>query len=854
MVSVHKVLAKIGLRKIRDYWKRFLAIIAIGTIAVTLFVGLMANAENFSGRVEQTFDNGNMADLWVTTLSHDKRDENAIKEIVKEKGEVESRFEIMGQAGHHSVYVSITDGEPAISHPFDLQKSPSDSEDYFVRIDETLGTASEGDTPANTYALGGDLSLTIDMSTFTARSSWLSDLLGLDRFYEDEKNPLKAKNLELDFKITALMKFPENIAKSAYNNSTVLISDKAFHKAFDNMLYWNMKEGVPEEERLSEMALIHEILTEASLFQGDGTLEYGGRLLCPNQYLIKLNKGEDSSLIKNDVNSYFKSKSANNLLSTNDRSDMPFVITVHNDVEQARNFTFLFPFVFFLVAVLVILTTTSQIILKERQQIGTMKALGLKRSEIMSLYVLITLAVVGIGTLLGEIIGPLLIPWIMDKKYAIIYTLPKLGYVFPWLFGLMTALGFLLIAGGVTYLIARKEISLKPCESMRPRPMIMKSHSAKIRPKKGGIIFLSFKMAFRNMRKDIVKSIMVIIGILGCTALLVCGFGIEDTINYGIKHDMDYGNSQDISLTFSSLKTKEEVKDDLMAIEGIESFEMYTRSTSTIDYEEGHAVDSFIFILGNVGKETHMKYVPDMPIDQVAISYKISEDTGAKAGDNVTFTYSNRTYEAKVYEVYEAFFYNGIIVYGDSPVLGDWGKGYLGANIDIAKGHSQEEIRDKLLNLPYAIQAQTQNDWARSISDVMGGILIMTTAVKVFAILLANTVLFNLALMNFQDRTRDMATLKVLGFNKGEIAFPLIFEMMVLVSIGVIMGLFAGIPFHQGVLALNKVELVHYIYHIDPLSFILSFVLTFVVALLVNTFYSFQSDKIKMVESLKSVE
>ena len=849
MVSVKKLLAKLGLREIKNNWKQFLAIVAIGSIAVTLFVGLMANADNFESRVNKTFDSGNMADLWVTTKTFDRSDRSNIEAIVGENGQVESRFELMGQAGHHSVYVGVTDGEPTISHPYDLQKTEEDTKNYFVRIDESLGSKGSDESVMGSYALGGNLDLTIDMSALSSRSAWLSDLLHLEKYYEDDKNPLKTKSIELDFTITAFMKFPENITKSLYNSSTIIVSNVAFQEAFDKMLYGNMKSDVPEEDKQKGVELIHEILREVNVF--DPYSEQ--RSFAPNQYLVDLNGGVDPLPIKKEISDYFKSKTANNLLSVNDRSDMPFVITVTNDVAQARNFTFLFPFVFFFVAVLVILTTTSQIILKERMQIGTMKALGLKKGEIMSLYVSITLALVGIGTLIGEIVGPILIPWIMDKKYAIVYTLPKLGYVFPWATGILTAVLFLLIAGGVTYFIARREISLKPCESMRPRPMVMKSHSLKFEPKHG-ITFLSLKMAVRNMFSDVVKSIMVIVGIIGCTALLVCGFGVEDTVNYGLYHDLEYGNSQDISLTFSSQKTEEEIKTELLAVEGVESFEMYTRATSTIGYEYGHSADSFVYILGKNGGKTHMKYVPEMPLDQVAISQKISDDTGAKAGDTITFTYSNRTYEATVYKVYEAFVYNGIIVYGDSPVLGDWGNTYLGANVDILEGEKPSEVKERLLSLPYVMQAQTQDDWSESINDVMGGILIMTNAVKVFAILLAITVLYNLALMNFKDRTRDIATLKVLGFSRSEIAFSLLFEMMTLVAIGVGIGLFLGIPFHFGVMFLNQVELVNYIYHINPLSFVLSFILTFVVALLVNGFYSFRSDSVKMVESLKSVE
>lgn len=851
--SLSGTLVKLGTREIKNNWKQLLATTVIGAIAVTLFVGLMANAENFSSRVNKTYENGNMADIWVTSKSYDEKDEANITKIVGDKGQVESRFEMTGQAGFNSIFAVIEKGEPEISKPFDLKRGEKDTNDYFVRIDEALSTSSE-EPVSGKYRIGDPFGVTVDMSLFGNNITLLSRVLKLSDYYEADKNPFEKTSMTLDFEVTGIMKYPENICKASFNNSTVIISDKAIHKAFNSILLNNMKTSIPLEERIEEVDLIYNVLSELGLFCDDASYSSDARVFAPNQYLVSLSNKKNASKVKEQIETYFKSKRANNLLSINDRSNMPFVVTVKNDAEQARNFTFLFPFVFFFVAVLVILTTTSQIILKERMQIGTLKAIGLTGNEIMSLYVFITLAVVGLGTLIGEIVGPILVPAIMNQKYSLIYTLPKLGFVFPVFAGVMTAVLFLLAAALVTFYVARKEIKLKPTESMRPRAVNLKSFSMKIEPKHG-ISFLSFKMALRNMRMNIVKSFMVIAGVLGCTALLVCGFGIEDTITNGLDHDIKYGNAQDISLTFSTSKTKEELESDLASFTGVKEIEMFTKATSQITFpktEKGS--NSSVYILGNAPEKSHFKFVSDLPSDKVAISTKVYEDIGAKAGDSVTFTYSNKTYEAEVYCVYDAFFYNGIIVSGESPILGEWSKAYSGADIDIKEGFNADDICKSFKEMSFVISAQTSGDWKRSINDIMGGILIMTNAVKVFAILLAVTVLYNLALMNFKDRTRDIATMKVLGFKRSEIAFSLLFETMTLTFFGVIGGLFLGIPFLHGVLLLNKVELIYFMISIAPTSFLLAFVLTFIVSFLTNGAFALGSERVKMVESLKSVE
>ena len=130
----------------------------------------------------------------------------------------------------------------------------------------------------------------------------------------------------------------------------------------------------------------------------------------------------------------------------------------------------------------------------------------------------------------------------------------------------------------------------------------------------------------------------------------------------------------------------------------------------------------------------------------------------------------------------------------------------------------------------------------------------MTNAVKVFAILLALVVLYNLSLMNFRERSRDIATLKVLGFKRKEIALSLLFETMSLTLIGAIIGVLLGYPFLYLVMGTNTVDLVEYLYFIKPVSFVFAFGLSFLTAFFVNFIFSMKTKKIKMVESLKSVE
>lgn len=840
---------KLALREVKHGWAQFLAIVSIGAIALTLFVGLEANAASLSKRVDRTYEEGNMADIWVTSSRYEERDEKLVRSLLKEGESYERRFEMSASIGSHSVLTAVSDALPTISKPFDFEMGTS-SERSFCIIDEAISTKSGALDVYGFYSIGDSLSVNYDLSSFSSLFKMASDTFGFGAYFEEGQNPFLETKWSLPFEVSGVMKFSENILKASYGTSTVLISSDAFLSSLRSVFEGRFKLTLLEKEREDALRNITEIFSEL------GYLLHGeeGFQVAPNQYLLKIPDISRVDSLSEAIKERSKGVSFS-ILSVNTRENMPFFLTIESEIAQAEGFTYLFPFVFFFVAVLVILVTTSRMILRERSQIGVLKALGVTRNGIILFYVGLVCSLVFMGILVGEILGPIIIPMIMSNKYSLIYTLPSLEYVFPVVEGLLSAFGFLFVSALTSFLLVYKEASLKPSESMRPSlPSFKARKSRQDKDGRASALSLSAKMAFRNMRVNLVKSIMVVVGVMGCTALLLTGFGIEDTVNYGIDHDLRNVGSSDFTLTFNEGKKETEFADDISKIDGIKGYELYQTVTAKAVSPSDSSTNTTIYIL-SYGEDTHFSFAKGLKENEVAVSTKVQETLGLKEGDFVSFYLGNVKHTCPVGFFYEAFFYSGIALYSSNPTLETSSLSYNAVYLDLLSPNDVENVRAALKeNLPYLLSAQSQTDWRNKINNVLSGVLVMTGAVKVFAILLALVVLYNLALLNFNERSRDIATLKVLGFNLKEIILSLLLETMFLTFFGVAFGLMLGYPFLLAVMGLNKVELVTYLYHIAPLSYMMSFFVSFVVAFLVNLYFGFRSRSIKMVESLKSVE
>ena len=848
-------LHKVARRQHNKSWAASFAVIAIGAIAITLLSGFLSNAASLDNRISGTITNSNAPDIYVTTDPRKGFNLNEIadlKNAIPDISEAEGRFYTFCNMSSRDAIASIEPSLPNYSKPYEYVKKSSEQTDshYFI-IDDFLTTDLSSDNQ-NKLVVGGDAIISIPLASFNIDETTIAmtDFL----LKKGKENPLKKENLELKFTITGTMKHLECSARGAFMPTVFLTSNSYFRDVLRSTF----------EESFTELGvrLIWQKGFQEKVGWGDGN-PYGKTDSFPlaNQFLLKLKDPAKTTEVKKAVEDYYAAKTTNNLYLAQALSELTAVKTLETEKSQAWQLTFVFPIVFFAVALLVSLISVRQTIIHERLDIGTYKALGLTKFEIRCHYIYKSMLLAFIGVLAGEIVGPLLVPAVLGSKYNLLYSLPNRTYTFPILPCLAVALVYLGLTALVTFCVSRREINLKPAESMRPEPPEKKTKKV-IHSKRSSWVQLSLKLAGRSIKGDPVKTGMVVIGVLGCTALLCCGYGIEDTIRYGVDTDPLIVSGANLTVFLSDSRPESTIAQefDIIGPDGnkiINGYQPFYReslnvvASSNTYYTNLHLIGDYKLEAGT-RQENHFKY--NLPLDQILISDKIARQLGVKAGDKVTFAVAGYEVSAPIAQTIPVFYENGIYMRSDSPLLGKPTEAYNCFWVDTINSSDQNAAEEAIRKIRGVAMCDSEVSWRKRIEDAMGSILVMTNAIKVFAFLLAAVVLYDLGLLNFSERQREIATMKVLGFKQMEIMNSLLVETMSLTIIGILGGLALGFPFTKLVLYINQVELVDYLYTVKPLSYGIAFGFTFVLALAINLLLSFRVRKIMAVESLKSVE
>ncbi|MDY6391278.1 MAG: ABC transporter permease [Bacilli bacterium] len=851
-----RIFGRLLRREIFKDWAQSLAIVSIGAIAVTLFVGLSANSGAMESSLDEMIRLSHPADIYVTTDPRSLKAEDDSDMILSKLDEgdyIESRFLGYCNMESHNIALACTYSLPTVSTGYEIRLHESSTDTDFFYVDQSYYEDRLMKDPKD-QLLGEEVEISFDVSSFGINESTLSLL---DSFLlEGKTNPFRSGSLSMHSTVTGIMKHPENTTKANPIPMVTYMSNTRFKR----IVIASLKESFTTlGTKLIYSEGFHKILG-----WGDGNIDGSARRFpAPNQYLVCLKDPSTAAAKRDAIAKAYEQKKENNLYSAQALEDTVFISTLRMEIDQAEKLSLVFPVVFFIVAVLVIITTLRQNILKRRTEIGTYKALGLTRLEIHAHFQMQTGLLVSIASLIGAVIGPLLLPGIMAHKYEILYTMPAEKYYFPVAQGLISIGAFLLVSLLFTYLITRREIALKPVESMRPKVLKMHRQLIKSQGHKSAIA-LSAKMAGRNIIYDPVKSLMVILGLVGCTALLVCGFGIENTIDYDIATDPYVNSYRDDMATFLPARNAEDIELDFSQVTSetgekmISTYQPFDRFSEEVLNGE-HSYTTYIFVLGPTvsydGSEVPFHMDSDFPKDQVLLSTKASRILGVSAGDTVKFYASSTYVEAKVARIYDAFYGNSIIMHYDCPLLSTPYSEYQFAWIESAKGVSQAELKDRLLEDVESVRlVDTAEEWKARVESIVSSISTMTTAIKIFAVLLAIVVIYDLGLLNYRERTREIATMKVLGFHTIEIAVSLLIEALSMTLIGIVGGLAAGFPFMKLVLDINQIDIIQYIYRIEPLTYVLSALGSFFVAVLVNIVLSYRIKKVHAVESLKSVE
>lgn len=702
-----------------------------------------------------------------------------VENFLKEKSVTyQKRIFATAKVDGKSVYIATFSADDKLDLPY---SSSVKVDEYGVYADENF---------AKTHKCGEDFNVTTDISL--------------------------AENVTLN--LTGTIVHPESLGNSVYNPSFIYVGKKALVKSLAISLdRYKTLFGYTDEA--------FEKFIEGYLADYE------------NQYLIK---SADATSLIDEAKTKFSGKDS--FVYALKRSNLPTNVTIEADVTQAKQLLYIFPVIFYLVALLIILTSVSQLINREQKNIGILKALGYSKIEILWHYTDVFIVLGLIGSAMGILLGPAIIPKVMGVKYGILYQLPKIRTAFfRWEY--LASLAILVVIILLTSVFACLDsINKVPAVSLRGDNSVKMTLTSLSKFKIFGKVSLSVRMAFRNMRRKISRSLMVILGVAGCSALLLCGFGVENTINYGLDLELGHYTPYDVTVSYSDGLSH---FDDVTALDGVVAVDEYAKYSVTAQGEK--VLSSYVYVMPSVPKIIDFGYDDN----SVLVSSKLAKDIGVSAGDNVSFVYEGVTFTAKVTGIIDLCITQGIII---SEYL--FAKTYFpptGAFVKTKSGFAAATA-ESIAGEKGILSATTMSDMRLRADEVLSSIRVMTMTIRIFAILLAVVVLYNLALLNFKERTKDIATLKVLGFSRFEIASSFIIEIIALTFFGSLIGLTLGYPLLYAVLSINETPLICYIYHIASNSYLYTVLLTCGTSFAINLFFAFLTNKVRIVESLKSVE
>lgn len=540
-------------------------------------------------------------------------------------------------------------------------------------------------------------------------------------------------------------------------------------------------------------------------------------------------------------------------------------VCFENDSAIVEGIANIFPVFFFLVAALVCITTMNRMVEEQRTQIGVLKALGYGEGLIMFKYMFYSGLAAFTGSLIGFLGGTRLFPLVIWTVYGMMYRVDTLVYVFDWKLAFISLAVALLCSMGTTWLSCRMELSQVAAQLMRPKA-----------PKAGKRVFLEYfpfiwkrlgflrKVSVRNIFRYKKRLFMMVMGISGCTALLVTGFGIKDSIANVATQQFEEIQVYDVAVTLSD-SLDEETEAEFKEAAGADISECLPAMETAWDIVTDNGQKSVNLVVLEAGAESeaflklHTKggeTIAYPAAGEAVITDKIAAQLGIKLGDDLTLRDENmQTMTMKVVGINQNFIYNYVYI-NDETYKKQTGQApeYKTIYINAAKETDLHGLSARLMKLSTVASVSVNRDFMERISNMMESLDLIVVVVIVCAAGLAFIVLYNLTNINITERIREIATIKVLGFYKRETSNYVFRENLVLTFIGAFVGLPLGTWLHSFVMNQINLDMITFDIHILPLSYIYSVTLTFVFALLINLFMGRKLEKISMTESLKSVD
>ena len=548
---------------------------------------------------------------------------------------------------------------------------------------------------------------------------------------------------------------------------------------------------------------------------------------------------------------------------TLDRRSNTGYASLENDTAIVSGVAKVFPLFFFLVAALVCITTMTRMVSEGRTENGVLKALGYSSSAIAGKYLFYAGSASAVGCILGFLIGSRYMPMALWQVYHILYSIERpIEFVLDWkLFAQCSAL-YLFCALSATWFVCQHDMRESAAGLMRPKAP---AAGKRILLERIGFIWnhIKFlhKISIRNIMLYKKRMLMMILGIGGCTALLLTGFGIRDTISPIADRQYDEIELYDASVSFIS--GMDDVSKQAFIAEtekaAKETAFLYTANADVSKSGKTENINLVVFASDPsdfINLHEGNTALPAPTEGEAVVNYRFADANGISKGDTLEVT--DETYgtlTVTVSGIFDNYIYDYIYISSDTcekqwGVFPDCNTAY----VIFADGQDERAAGAILLGAENVANVTLSSDMKTRIGNMMESLNYIVLIVLVCASALAFIVLYNLTNITITERSREIATLKVLGFYQKEQNYYVFRENIVLTGISTVCGIPMGILLLRYVMSQIKISTLYFGCRLMPISYFLAVLITFAFIIIVDAALTYKTKNISMTEAMKAVE
>lgn len=797
-----------NLRAIKSSYKTFISLMCISLLGVGFFVGIKTTAPDMIYTFDKYYDDLNVYDVKITsTVGFSDNNIEAIKEIndINDIELVNNKDEI----------IKANDKEYAVK---------------FIEINDDINKIeiTKGKKPKNKDEI------VVEENLLKENNLTIGDYIEIS-------------NQKL--KIVGIVKSP--LYFSVYRDSTTIGNGKIDYYAYTISDFFNeststdlyitvddCKNLTTDSEKYNEK--VNDVIKEIEKIK-------------ENEELDRFHELKSFGLInnKNLVKWYVFSRDDNYAYSN-------FISSATN-IKKIGN---IFPLVFYVIAVLISLISMTRMVEDDRSEVGTLKSLGFSNLKIVSKYLIYALSATIIGGIIGIFIGVNTLPVIVWDIYKVMFDLPSIiiTYNFNYIvLGLaITTLCITIATIYSTYKMLKEE----PANLMRPKAP---KSGKRVLLERIGLIWnhlnFSNKISVRNIFRYKSRVMAMIFGITGCTALILAGFGLKDSIKDITDKQYNEIFKYNMIVTVNDKSTsnlKEQLSDnkdiDLIVLAKIDSV---TISKNDKEYDVTTMIsedDNFNKLIKL--KQTNSDKKITLKDDKIVISAKLSKLLNVRKGNKVNLKRNNKEYTFVVQEITENYFEHYVYMTKNTyeKYFEEFDNNSLLIKTNDLNDKEEQELQELINNLSYGANITNTSEIVDTLNNTIKSLDSVVFILIVSSAMLAFVVLYNLANINIIERKREIATLKVLGFYDYEVDSYIIKETIILTIIGIILGLISGLYLCYFIISSCETDNLMFLRNIEVPSYVISTIITISFTLLVNILTHFNLKKIDMIDSLKNVE